>query len=129
MQTDLSLLVARTIERVRSEYVFAEVGQRAAVALEQARDNGRLDAAGTGLVAVCEVMTQVLREATDDLHLRLVHHPEGAPDPGDGVDYASYWSQQATSTAGGVRGVRRTPDNVAVLQLGPFLGLPIYAGR
>ncbi len=129
MQTDLSLLVTRTIERVRSEYVFAETGQRAAAALEQARDSGRLDSVGTDLVQLCDAMTDVLREATHDLHLRLVHHAGGAPDPSDAGDYAAHWSQQAARTAGGVRGVRRTPDNVAVVELGPFLGLPVYAGR
>lgn len=122
-------ILAVVIDRVRAEYVFPETAAHTASALERARDGGFLDEVGDSLPRLCEAVTEVLQEASDDLHLRLVHHPDGAPDPSDGKDYAAYWVAQASSTAGGVRSVRRVESNVAVVELGPFLGLPVYAGR
>lgn len=127
MTTEQASILASTIERVRADYVFSETAERAATVLERVRDQGLLDL-GKGLPTLCEDVTRILQESTGDLHLRLVHHPDGAPDPSDGKEYATYWMEQATSTAGGVRSVQRMGSNVAVVDLGPFLGLPVHAG-
>lgn len=121
-------VLAATIDRLRADYVFPATADHTASALERARDAGLLDATDDELPRLCETITGVLQEASGDLHLRLLHHPDGAPDPDDVTDYAAYWEAQASTTAGGVRSVRRLEGNVAVVELGPFLGLPVYAG-
>lgn len=118
----MSELVAMVAARVRADYVFAEAGARAADALEAA------ELLTDDLATLCGAATEVLQGATADLHLRLVHHPEGVADPEDPEAYAAHWARQAAATAGGVRSVSRTPDGVAVLALGPFLGVPEHAG-
>lgn len=121
-------VLTTAIERVRAAYVCPDTAEKAASALERARDQGMVGDTGGDLSRLCYAATRVLQEATGDLHLRLLHHPDGAPDPADGADYAAYWAEQAATTAGGVRSVRRLEGNVALVELGPFLGLPVYAG-
>jgi len=56
-----------------------------------------------------------------DLHLRVIHHPDGVPPTDDPEALEAYWRRMARSTAGGIRRVERLPGNVAHLVLGPVL--------
>jgi hypothetical protein len=119
-------VVDRIVDAVRAEYVFADKGTEAARALLSANAAGELS--GGEVEEWCASVTRVLQSATDDLHLRLVHHEDAAPDPKKERGYASYWREQAAKTAGGVRSVERLSGNIAVVTLGPFIGLPVYGG-
>ncbi len=56
-----------------------------------------------------------------DLHLRVIHHPDGVPPTEDPSAYEHYWRETARTTAGGMRGVERLAGNVAHLSIGPML--------
>lgn len=112
---------------VEGDYVIAETGRLAAIALRQAVATGGL-ATPIELDQLAHEVTRVLHRATGDLHLRLIHHPEGAPEVDDVDGYDAYWSAQATETAGGVRRTGRIADNVALVELGPVIGHPAHAG-
>jgi C-terminal processing protease CtpA/Prc len=56
-----------------------------------------------------------------DLHLRVIHHPDGVPPTDDPEALEAYWHQVARSTAGGMRRVERLPGNVANVVVGPVL--------
>ena len=56
-----------------------------------------------------------------DLHLRVIHHPDGVPPTDDPEALEAYWHRMARSTAGGMRRVERLPGNVAHLVIGPVL--------
>ncbi|OFE17942.1 hypothetical protein BA895_13415 [Humibacillus sp. DSM 29435] len=113
---------------LREQYIFADVGRRAAVALEDLRGGDLRTESIDDLEEVCQTLTDVMHEVAGDLHLRFIHHPDAAPDAEDEHDYAKYWAAHAARTAGGIRSVGRVEGNVALLQIGPFLGLPRYAG-
>lgn len=121
-------LVRHTASAVEDGYVFADVGRSVAADLRQAADEGRY-AASPHEAALAERVTGDLQAATGDLHLRLVHVPEGVSDEGDDAAYRAVWALQARETAGGVRSMERLDDGLAVLALGPVLCHPEHGGR
>ena len=123
---DYSAVLHTVAEELDRNYVIAEVGQRAAAILRQIADSGGL-AGVTGAAELCERTTAIVRDLSGDLHLRLIHHPDGAPEQQDEQSYHAYWSSRATASAGGVRRVERLDDSVALVEFGPFIGLPVHA--
>ena len=63
----------------------------------------------------------VPQHVAHDLHLRVIHHPDGVPPTEDPSAYEAYWREQARTTAGGMRRIDRLPGNVAHLAIGPVL--------
>lgn len=116
----------RIADVVERDYLVPALGQKAAARLIQVAAAGELGDAGQAEFAAH--VTQVLQSVTDDLHLRVIHHPEGAPDLEDDDVYEARGRDQAAVTAGGVRRVERVHNNIAVVELGPVIGLPAHAG-
>lgn len=125
--TDIADLCDRIATAIERDYVCSDRGREAAARLRSGVEGGALAAHGT-LPEVAADVTALLQEATGDLHLRLIHHPGGVPHTADEESYDAHWSRHAARTAGGVRRVERTEDNVAVIGLAPFIGLPRHAG-
>ena len=61
------------------------------------------------------------QDVAHDLHLRVIHHPDGVPPTEDPAAYEDYWREMARTTAGGMRRVERLAGNVAHLSVGPVL--------
>ncbi len=123
---DSSAVLHAAADELEQRYVVTELGRRVAARLRRAADTGEL-ADVSGAAEPCARATSVVRETCDDLHLRFIHHPAGAPDQQDEATYHAHWSARASETAGGVRRVERLPGDTAVVELGPFLGLPVHA--
>lgn len=117
----------RVAAAIESDYVIPAVGRLAAALLRNASADGALPP-DTHPARLAEVVSAFLLETTSDLHLRLIHHPDGAPDL-DGAAYDDHWSRQAQTSAGGVRRVERIAGNVALVELGPVIGHPTHAGE
>jgi hypothetical protein len=115
------LVIDRVADAVEADYLSPEIGATTSRTLRACAEG--LSAA-TDLSELAVQCTALLHEVSHDLHLRLVHHPGGAPDETDPAGYDTYWADQAKATAGGVRSVVRPDPDVAVVDLGPFLGLP-----
>ncbi len=128
----VAAIVRRCADEVDARYVLPEVGREAATVLRGRLASGAYDpppAAGgvLGAAALAAVLTTDLQEVTHDLHLRVVHHAEGAPPVEDPQAHAAHWREQARRTAGGIRRVERLEGNVAHLVLGPVLTVAAHS--
>jgi hypothetical protein len=112
-------VVARCADLVAERYVLPEVGERAALRLRERAAAGGYD--GLDPVALAAALGADLHDVAHDLHLRVIHHPDGVPPTEDPAAYEAYWHEQARATAGGMRRVDRLPGNVALLAIGPVL--------
>ena len=127
MAFDVVATSGRIAEMVERDYLVPALGQQAAAQLNQFAATGNLDDVDPAEFAAR--VTKLLQSVTDDLHLRVIHHPDGAPDLEDDDVYEARWRDQAAVTAGGVRRVERVPGNIAVVEFGPIIGLPAHAGN
>lgn len=75
----------------------------------------------TDPAALAAALTADLHGVVRDLHLRVVHHPDGVPPTQDPAAQETYWRELSRTTAGGIRGVERLAGNVAHVSLGPVL--------
>ena len=117
---------ARVIEAVashlESEYVDADRGATAAVALRERMAAGAFDS--TDGAAFAERLSAVLQELTGDGHLNVEHSEEPLPEDQDAADEA-YSAQEMERWYGahlnfGVEKVERLEDNVGLLDLRVF---------
>ena len=113
-------VVGRCADLVEQRYVLPEVGRRAAARL---REQVAAGAYGTAErpADLAAALSADLQDVAHDLHLRVIHHPDGVPPTEDPAAYEAYWREQARATAGGMRRVERLAGNVAHLSLGPVL--------
>ena len=128
----VTAVVGRCADEVEARYVLADVARKAADVLRRGLASGAYDpkpADGAGLdaPALAAALTTDLQEVTHDLHLRVVHHPDGVPPAEDPQAHAAHWLDQARRTAGGVRRVERLDGNVAHLVLGPVLTVAAHS--
>ena len=127
-----TLLVEQCAAHLEERYVLPDVGRRAAAVLRQRLGDGAYagdPASGRGLepAELATSLTGDLQEVTHDLHLRVVHHPDGVPPAEDPEAHAAHWREQARRTAGGIRAVERLDGNVAHLVLGPVLTVAAHS--
>lgn len=132
MEPTLSPAAVRTIvtasaQAIEDRYVFADRGESLASALRTRAGQGRY-AACADPARLAAVLTADLTELSGDLHLRLLHRPDGATGEEDPEAEMAHYAEQARQTAGGVRSVTRRDGNVAVVDLGPLIGTPAHAG-
>ena len=125
-------LVEQCAVHLEERYVVPDVGRRAAAMLRRRLGDGAYagDAAsgrGRDAADLAVALTTDLQEVTDDLHLRVVHHPDGVPPAEDPQAHAAHWREQARRTAGGIRRVERLEGNVAHLVLGPVLTVAAHS--
>jgi len=118
--SDATAVVARCADLVEEHFVLAEVGGQAAGRLRERAAGGAYDGL-VGPAALAGALSDDLQDVAHDLHLRVIHHPEGVPPTQDPVAYEQYWREMARTTAGGVRRVERLAGNVAHVSLGPVL--------
>lgn len=112
-------MAVRCADLVAERYVDPALGQQAARRVRtRAGDGGYDDLAPAALATA---LTEDLRHVAHDLHLRVIHHPDGVPPTGEAEAVAAHWREQARSTGGGVRRVERLDGNVAHVELGPVL--------
>jgi Peptidase family S41/N-terminal domain of Peptidase_S41 in eukaryotic IRBP len=116
---DTPAVVARSADLVAERFVLPEVGARAATRLRERAASGAYDALDPESLAAA--LSADLQHVAHDLHLRVIHHPEGVPPTEDPAAYEEYWREMARTTAGGMRRVERLAGNVAHLSIGPVL--------
>ena len=122
-------VVARCADLVAERFVLPDTGEQAAARLRERSAAGAYDDLDPASLA--EALSADLQEVAHDLHLRVIHHPDGVPPTDDPEALEAYWHRMARSTAGGIRRVERLPGNVAHLVLGPVLdpGDPVVGCR
>lgn len=125
-RTQLAHVIPVVADAVESGYVFPEVGKRLAASLRSGAQVDRY-ATVTDPGHLADLVTQDLHAATNDLHLRLLHHPEHDPDQHTAPEEAE-WVEQARVAWGGIESVRRLDDNVAHIVIGPVLSHPAHGG-
>lgn len=124
---EIQTIVTKAAQAVEDRYVFPDRGADIAALLRAHLLQDRY-AACTDPSDLAESVTADLREAADDLHLRLLFHEDGAVGEEDEAALAAFWAEQARQTAGGMRRVERLDDGIAVVEVGPVLGHPSVAG-
>ena len=113
-------VAARCADLVAERFVLREQGEQAARHLRARAAAGAYgDLADPARLATA--LTADLQAAVGDLHLRVLHHPDGVPPTEDPQAYEAYWRDMARTTAGGMRRVERLHDNVAHLVIEPVL--------
>jgi len=112
-------VVARCADLVAERFVLPDVGQQAADRLRTRSAAGAYDDLDPGSLA--EALSADLRAVAHDLHLRVIHHPDGVPPTDDPEALEAYWHRMALATAGGIRRVERLHGNVAHVVIGPVL--------
>ena len=117
---DTHAVVIACADLVAGRFVSAEVGEHASTRLRERLGAGAYDdVLDPATLAV--KLTADLQNVAHDLHLRVVHHPDGVPPTEDPAAYEAYWREQARTSAGGIRAVERLDGNVAHVSLGPVL--------
>lgn len=117
---DAVAVATRCADVVAEQFVLPEVGRQVAARLRERAVAGGYDGCGDP-ASLAAALTTDLQDVAHDLHLRVIHHPDGVPPAEDPEAYAAYWREVARSTSGGVRRVERLAGNVAHLDLGPVL--------
>lgn len=115
----IAQVVARCADLVAERFVLPDTGERAAALLRARSAVGAYD--DLDPAALADAVSADLSDVAHDLHLRMVHHPDGVPPTGDPEALEAYWRRAARSTAGGMRRVERLPGNVALVVIGPVL--------
>ena len=113
-------VVARCAALVEEHFVDPSTGARAADRLRRRAADGAYDELA-GPAALAAGLSGDLEDVAHDLHLRVIHHPDGVPPTDEPEAYDAYWREVARTTAGGMRGVERLADNVAHVRVGPVL--------
>lgn len=117
---DPHAVVTRCADIVAQRFVSPDVGEQASVRLRERLVAGGYDDLRDPATLAAE-LTDDLQGVAHDLHLRVVHHPDGVPPTQDPAAYEAYWREVARTTAGGIRAVERLDGNVAHVSLGPVL--------
>ena len=112
-------VVDRCADLVAERFVLPDTGEQAAARLRDRSAAGAYDELDPASLATA--LSADLQDVARDLHLRVIHHPDGVPPTDDPEALEAYWQRMARSTAGGIRRVERLPGNVAHLVLGPVL--------
>ena len=81
------------------------MGARAATVLRERAAAGAYD--GLDPASLAAALSADLHDVAHDLHLRVIHHPDGVPPTEDPAAYEDYWREMARTTAGGMRRVER----------------------
>ena len=125
---EIQAIVTKAAQTVEDGYVFPGKGADVA-ALLRAHLEGDRYAACAGPADLAGLVTADLRDASGDLHLRLLL-PEHEAMSGRRamLRLAAVWTEQARRTAGGMRRVERLDGNVALVEVGPLLGDPTTSG-
>ena len=116
---DTAAVVARCADLVAERFVLPEIGERAATRLRERATAGAY--AGLDPASLAVALSTDLQDVAHDLHLRVIHHPDGVPPTQDPAAYEDYWREMARTTAGGMHRVERLAGNVAHLSIGPVL--------
>ena len=120
MQTpETEHIATRCADLVAERFVLPEVGAQAAERLRRRAADGAYD--GLDPASLAAALSADLQGVAHDLHLRVIHHPEGVPPTDDPDAHEAYWRDLARTTAGGMGGVERLEGNVAHLVIGPVL--------
>jgi hypothetical protein len=117
---DAVAVATRCADLVAEHFVQPDVGERAAARLRERAAAGAYGGCGDP-ASLAEAVTADLQGVVLDLHLRVIHHPDGVPPTDDPAAQVAYWGEVARATAGGMRRVERLDGNVAHLVVGPVL--------
>lgn len=115
------MLITRIQDLVRSHYVFPDVADRIASALEDVT----LDGDGPQAAAT---LTAALQSVNGDLHLRVRHYPEGVPPEADEEAIRTHFAAVSRVEGPGITEVRRLEGNIGLMTIGPVIPPPAYAG-
>ncbi|MFC7492611.1 MULTISPECIES: S41 family peptidase [unclassified Nocardioides] len=110
-------MITRVQDHVRTHYVFADVADQIADAL----DDLHLDEDPATAAAQ---LTKMLQSVNRDLHLRVRHYPDGVPPEDDEVSVQAWFADQARRHGAGIAEVRRLEDNTGLIVLGPIILTP-----
>ena len=113
-------VATRCADLVAEHFVLPDVGEGAATRVRERAAAGAYDPCEDP-ASLAVALSADLQDVAHDLHLRVIHHPDGVPPTDDPDALAAYWEGMARSSAGGVRRVERLPGNVAHVVLGPVL--------
>ena len=75
----------RCADLVAERFVLPEVGARAATVLREQAAAGAYD--GLDPASLAAALSADLHDAAHDLHLRVIHHPDGVPPTEDPAAY------------------------------------------
>lgn len=124
---EIHAVVTKAAQAVEDGYVFPDKGASIAALLRAHLAEDRY-AGCAGPADLGAFVTADLRDASGDLHLRLLFHEGGAVGEEDQEALAATWAEQARQTAGGMRRVERRDGNIGVVEVAPVLGHPGMAG-
>jgi len=116
----MSMPISQIQDLVRTHYVFPEVADQIAAALDG------LDTDGLDDQRIAERVTTALQSVNSDRHLRVRHYPNGVPPEHDEDELSAHFAARAREDGPGVTDVRRLPDNVGLLRIGPVVLPPEY---
>ena len=115
---DVDSMISQIAQEIRENYVFPELGQKAADYLLKQSDDGVYEGLDNQQFSVR--VTQDLREMTHDLHFGLRALPDGwAPDP-EG-DRGSIADPRPNTSPNGFMKVERLDGNIGYLKLDGFM--------
>jgi hypothetical protein len=120
-------VVARCAALVEERFVLPGAGERAAERLRRRAADGAYDDLADP-AALAAALSADLQLVAHDLHLRVIHHPDGVPPTDEPEAYEAYWREVARTTAGGMRRVDRLAGNVAHVFVGPVLPPAVASG-
>jgi C-terminal processing protease CtpA/Prc len=111
------IIVQAIAETIRSRYVFANTAERVASHLLQQMDSGAYDT--TDATALATRLTDDLRQASGDLHLRVRHaaEPHVPETPGDTVREQNDRAEHCRKMGFGIASVHRLDDDIAVIDI------------
>ena len=98
---DTEQTVARCAELVAERFVHPEVGVQAAARLRERAAARAYD--GLDPASLAAALSADLQDVAHDLHLRVIHHPEGVPPTEDPQAYDAYWRDLVRLLAPGER--------------------------
>ena len=114
-------LVPRVQDLVRSHYVFPDVAERIADALDDLALSGPEE-------QIAAALTERLQSVNGDLHLRVRHYPDGTPAWMDDDAVRAHFAASTRIDGPGITAVRRLQGNVGLVTIGPVIPPLEFAG-
>jgi hypothetical protein len=123
-------VIATLGQKLKANYVFPEVAEKLAAAIQAKAAKGGYDAITTD-TAFAEALSRDLRELGDDGHFRVIVDPrfkeEVGPDPVPTKEELAEGREEAASMAFGIEKLDRLPGNVGYMEIRGF-GPPEFVG-
>ena len=123
-------VIATLGQKLKANYVFPEVAEKLAAAIQAKAAKGGYDAITTD-TAFAEILSRDLRELGKDGHFRVIVDPrfkeENGPDPIPTKEDLAEGRAEAASMAFGIEKLDRLPGNVGYMEIRGF-GPPEFVG-